>query len=63
MVGKLSPQLSDAVIQLGTSTDKVLSSTGVDVPVVLSLLAEPVDCKTVRADPKVKALEAFQPSP
>ena len=58
VVGKVSPQLSEAVLELGTSTDKVLSSTGVDVPVVLSLLGEPVDCKTVRADPKVAALEA-----
>jgi uncharacterized protein involved in outer membrane biogenesis len=62
VVREVSPQLSDAVLQLGTTTEKVLGSTGVDIPVVLNLLAEPIDCKTVEADPKVKALRAFKPA-
>ena len=61
VVSKVSPQIADAVIQLGTTTDKMLSSTGVDAPSVLSLLQDPVDCKTVEADPKVQALRAFAP--
>ena len=63
VVNKISPQISDAVIQLGTTTDKMLSSTGVDAPAVLSLLQDPVDCKIVEADPKVQALRAFTPGP
>jgi len=63
VVNKISPQISDAVIQLGTTTDKMLSSTGVDAPAVLSLLQDPVDCKIVETDPKVQALRAFEPGP
>ncbi len=61
-VMKVSPQLSDAMLKLQSTTDKALSSTGIDVPIVATLLQEPVTCKSVSSGPKVEALRSFQPA-
>ena len=61
VVQKISPQLSGAMAPLQASTDKALASTGVNVPIVASLLQEPVSCESVSNEPSVKSLRAFQP--
>jgi uncharacterized protein involved in outer membrane biogenesis len=61
-VMKVSPQFSDAMLRLQSTTEKALSSTGIDVPIVANLLQEPVTCKSVSNRPKVEALRDFQPA-
>ena len=62
LVGHVSPQFSKAVTKIGGETNKALSATGIDNKLILSVLAEPVNCKKVRATPSVQALSAFDPS-
>ena len=62
LVGRVSPQFSKAVTKIGGETNKALSATGIDNKLILSVLAEPVDCKKIRETPSVQALSAFDPS-
>lgn len=61
LVSKVSPQLSKAVTQIGGETDKVLSASGIDNKLLLSLLASPVDCQTLRSDQAIHQLSEYQP--
>ena len=61
LVGEVSPQISKAVTQIGGETDKVLSASGIDNKLLLSLLASPVDCKTLRSDQAIHGLSEYQP--
>ena len=61
LVSEVSPQISKAVTQIGGETDKVLSASGIDNKVLLSLLARPVNCKTLRSDQAIRQASQYQP--
>ncbi|MDG2051429.1 MAG: AsmA family protein [Myxococcota bacterium] len=61
LVSEVSPQLSNAVTQIGGETNKVLSASGIDNKVLLSLLAQPVNCKKIRSSKAIQAASEYDP--
>ncbi|MDE0884961.1 MAG: AsmA family protein [Myxococcota bacterium] len=62
VVAKVSPQISDAVKDLGAGTDRAFSATGLDVSVVETLLGEDVTCTSVRNKSTVVQLNTYTPA-
>ena len=58
VVKKVSPELSGVVVKIRSATDKALNSTGVDVPVVMDLLGDPVTCESTSAGAGLEALRS-----
>ena len=62
-VRAVSPQVANVVVGVGSTTDSMMASTGLNAPSVLSFLAKPETCESVLARPSVAELRGFKPSP
>ena len=62
VVDRVTPQLGQAVLGLGSTTGHMVASTGLDIPSVMDFLAGPESCESVLASKEVKQLEAFRPA-
>ena len=62
VVDRVTPQLGQAVIGLGSRTGSMMASTGLNIPSVMDFLSSPETCESVLASKEVKQMEAFQPA-